>query len=144
MSKRVQYALSLPQLAAAPPVEADRAVVYAKPAGLFVRLPDGTEQGPFAAPPASSGGSVASIEVDFGVRAKNSHVVTLAVPGLVAGRPVVAVQSGDAATGRQADENELDMYSVNARAQMGALVLNIDSIAGSVLQGKSKVNYVVG
>ncbi len=48
MSKRVQYAQSLPVLTSAPPQEADRAVVYARSAGLHYRKADGTEVGPLA------------------------------------------------------------------------------------------------
>jgi hypothetical protein len=56
---------------------------------------------------------------------------------------VVAVQAGDAATGRAADENEMDAISFSGQALAGQVLLKARAHDGPVT-GKYRVNYWVG
>ena len=87
---------------------------------------------------------VKSAEVDFGTLATRNDVVTISDVTVNTASQVTVQQSGAAATGRQADENELEFYVCNARAQNGSFVVNFMALDGCRLQGKSMINYVVG
>ena len=102
--------------------------------------------GTWSAPPSGGGGtaSIRQVEVDFGTVRRMQWSGTAADAALVGGERVMAQQSGQAATGRHADENELEFFSVNARATAGSLVLYVDALGGSSLQGKHKIDYLVG
>ena len=56
---------------------------------------------------------------------------------------IVATQSGKAATGRSADENEMDVLSLRAVPAAGSFTLFADVLTGRA-NGKFKINYMVG
>jgi hypothetical protein len=93
-------------------------------------------------------GIVKEIEVDVGysVTNKNVVVVTVVDSEILPGSKIVAVQSGVAATGKDADENELDYFIVNANPapEGGSMTLNIIAIGSVTLSGKYKIHYVIG
>ena len=96
--------------------------------------------------PASSGSAdIKKVEVDFGVSAyPDTLAITVTDASVSAGQQILASQGGEAATGRQADENEMDLYTVNANAGAGTITFNVSPLAGSSLQGKSVIYYQVG
>ena len=92
-----------------------------------------------------SGGGVATYtaEIDFGpvaVREKKFSVANAAVSGV---SKITAQQSGAAATGRQADENEMDLLHLRARPGTGSFTLHAACLTGRV-SGKFKINYLIG
>ncbi len=92
----------------------------------------------------ASGGSK-QVEIDFGTVAKKSYSGTFADAVVTAGQRVRISQAGDAPTGRQADENEMEHFVANARvATNGVITVNVQALSGSNLQGKFKLNYAVG
>jgi hypothetical protein len=81
-------------------------------------------------------------EVDFGSTPVNVATFTISDTKIIAVSNVIAAQSGKAATGRQADENEMDAIMFNATPAAGSFVLNAQPRSGPVV-GKYKVNYTV-
>lgn len=93
---------------------------------------------------ASSGGSTA-IEIDFGTVAKRTYVGTFAHSGATVGQRVRLLQSGDAPTGRQADENEMEQFTANGQVvTAGIVTVRVRAHEGCLLQGKFKLNYALG
>lgn len=84
--------------------------------------------------------TVTEVEIDFGsVPVREKHF-TITDAGVSATSKIIAVQSGKAATGRDADENEMDALVFNCKPETGQFVLNAFAIPGPVT-GKYKVNY---
>ena len=94
---------------------------------------------------AHSGGAAAisEIEIDFGASAVRSKKFLISDAAVLASSKVVPLQSGKAATGRQADENEMDMLHLRAAPAAGAFTLYAACLTGRV-NGKFKINYQVG
>lgn len=91
----------------------------------------------------SGGFAPTEVEIDFGVDAKFTVRATV-TDGTVSGTSkIVAFQSGAAATGRQADENEMDEITCRAIPGTGNFSL-ICTCARSVTHGKFKILYQVG
>ena len=88
------------------------------------------------------GVSGASVEADFGVVAKIQFTLAVANAAATATSRLLAQQSGAAATGRQADENEFDQYLVTAIPSVGSILFVFTALAGHMLQGKSKFIYL--
>lgn len=77
-------------------------------------------------------------EIDFGSTARRSHSFSIAVTGITVGSAVSVTQSGNSPTGKDADENEMDMFICNGRCGVaGTLIVNIASLFGPVM-GKYK------
>lgn len=99
------------------------------------------------AKPSGGGGgsSLKSVEIDFGVLGKLSYVLTISDASFVVGQKIIVEQSGDAATGRQADENELEAFRTNATiTAAGSARVNVHALPGTLLQGKFRLNYTAG
>lgn len=84
------------------------------------------------------------VEVDFGATPVRSASFALADATVLATSKISAWQAGDAATGRQADENEMDQLRLVSRATgIGTWSLYAAGAEGPV-SGKFKINYLVG
>lgn len=82
-------------------------------------------------------------EVDFGTVPTDTKTFTVTAGAIVGTEQINATQSGDAPTGRSADENEMDTLQVSARAASGSIVFIVRALDGPVV-GKYKINYLVG
>lgn len=90
------------------------------------------------------GGSTwTAVEIDFGVDAKFVAKLTVVDASVTATTKVMVLQSGIAATGRQADENEMDSITCNATPAAGTFILQC-ACQRSVTHGLFKVNYTLG
>ena len=94
---------------------------------------------------AGGGGSatVYEVEVDFGATSVKSKTFTVTDAGVSPGMKIVVTQSGNAPTGRSADENEMDVLIGRAFAGTGQFKLFVDCLTGMV-SGKYKFNYMIG
>jgi hypothetical protein len=85
------------------------------------------------------------VEVDFGSAAVSEKAFTaVAAANVNAASTITAVQSGKAATGRTADENEFAAIVFRAVPKAGSFDLYATSLGGRDLQGKFKVSYTIG
>lgn len=94
---------------------------------------------------AAAGGAGANwttYELDFGSAAKFVDVETVTDAAVSASSKIMVLQSGLAATGRQADENEMDELTCRGIPASGQFSL-LCSCARSVTHGKFKVAYTV-
>lgn len=92
------------------------------------------------------GGGAATIfetEIDLGLVPVKAKTFTIVNAGVAPGMKIVATQSGNAATGRNANENEWTILSARAFAKTGAFDLYVDCLNGTAL-GKFKFNYIIG
>jgi len=94
----------------------------------------------------SSGGSIAvtEVEIDFGT-AFGYYEKTFAVTdaGVSGTSKIILTQSGNAATSRQADENEMDALACSALPAAGSFTLSCRAVPGPVA-GKYKIFYTIG
>lgn len=88
------------------------------------------------------GSSVSTIEVDFGPSPVGNKTFTIIDGSVSAASKIMALHSGEAATGRQADENEMDAIIFRATPQVGQYKLYADVLTGKV-SGKYKVNVLI-
>ena len=91
----------------------------------------------------SGAAAITEIEIDFGASAVRSKKFLISDAAVLASSKVVPQQSGKAATGRQADENEMDMLHLRAAPAAGTFTLYAACLTGRV-NGKFKINYQVG
>jgi len=95
----------------------------------------------------ATGGSgsfaLTTVEINFGTDAKFVAKLTVVDAAVTATSKIIALQSGIAATGRQADENEMDSITCNATPAAGSFVLQCHC-SRSVTHGLFKVNYTIG
>lgn len=89
------------------------------------------------------GATVTEVEVDFGATSVRSKAFTITDPAVSPTSIIVIVQSGNAPTDKDADENEMDVLVPRALAGTGQFTLWVDCLTGTVL-GKFKFNYLVG
>lgn len=91
----------------------------------------------------ASGGAGAQTEVDFGATPTLTGTFTISDAAVQVGSKIVAAQSADAATGREADENDMDPLDVAAGiATAGGFTIYAKAGNGPVV-GKFKINYLV-
>lgn len=84
------------------------------------------------------------VEIDFGAVAVSEKVFTITDPLSVAGVRGQAWQSFDAATGKQADENEMDSIRLIAgQCAAGSFQLYANVVQGFFVQGVYKINYLL-
>lgn len=83
------------------------------------------------------------IEIDFGTRPTNYKTFSIVDLDVVPGSKLFPTQAGNAPTGRDEDENEMDPIIFNAAPKTGSFVLRATTIDGPVV-GKYKVNYGIG
>lgn len=86
--------------------------------------------------------TVTQVEVDFGTACDYTGVFVITDAGVTATSKIDAWQAGDAATGRVANENEMDGLVCSCLPAAGTFTLVITAVPGPVV-GKYKVNYLV-
>ncbi len=86
--------------------------------------------------------SVTQVEIDFGTIPTRYKTFTITNPFITALSNLIITQSGAAATGRSADENEMDPIIFSGNPTSGAFTLNAAALNGPVV-GKYRVNYIV-
>lgn len=91
----------------------------------------------------SGSSTVTEIEIDFGSSPTRTKKFTVVDAGVSASSKLVITQSGHAATGRQADENEMDPILFSGTPASGQFTLIANALTGPVA-GKYRANYVVG
>lgn len=87
--------------------------------------------------------ALTQIEVDFGSAAAFVVIATVVDAAVVATSKIIFLQSGIAATSRQADENEMDGIICTSTPGVGSFVIQCRSDR-SLTHGKFKVNYTIG
>jgi hypothetical protein len=87
--------------------------------------------------------ALTQIEIDFGSNGQFVHIETITDAAVTATSKLVFNQSGIAATGRQADENEMDGIVCTATPGTGNFVIQCRNDR-SVSHGKFKVEYTIG
>jgi hypothetical protein len=87
--------------------------------------------------------TITEIEIDFGATAVAELSFIISDASITITSKIVVLQSGRAATGRSADENELDIIRFVATPAAGSFQLSATCLSGRV-SGKYKVNYLVG
>lgn len=93
---------------------------------------------------ASSGSAtITEVEVDFGTIPVYNKTFTVTDASVSSSSKIVASQSGAAATGRNADENEMDALTCRGLPGTGSFTLICSSHDGPVV-GKYKINYLIG
>ena len=85
----------------------------------------------------------AQVEVDFGPVPTSYGVFTVTDAAVSALSRLHVVQAGNAATGRSADENEMDPIAFSARASAGVLTITGRTLDGPVV-GRYVVDYITG
>jgi hypothetical protein len=91
----------------------------------------------------AGGGSIKSVEVDFGSTPTRYKTFTITDASVSAASKIIVVQSGAAATGGQQDDAEMDPIVFSARAGAGQVVFAARTLDGVVV-GKYVVDYQVG
>jgi hypothetical protein len=93
----------------------------------------------------TGGGSFSStqIEIDFGTIPTRSKTFTVIDVSVSSTSKLFPTQAGNAATGRHADENEMDPIIFSGIPGTGQFTLIASALNGPVV-GKYKVNYAVG
>ena len=86
---------------------------------------------------------IAEVEIDFGAAAVREKRFIVTNAAVTAATKIVATQSGKAATGRSADENEMDYLHLRAVPGAGTFTLHAACLTGRV-SGKFKVSYLIG
>ena len=94
---------------------------------------------------AGGGGAVTMVEteVDFGASATTAASATVTDASVSATSKILVTMSGNAATGRQADENEMDKLVCSVRPGTGSFVVHCIPLPGPI-SGKYKLFYTVG
>jgi hypothetical protein len=117
---------------------ATRKAIVIGPNGKFQQLQAAdTLQG------AGGSATITEIEIDFAGPAVRQKRFTITDAAIVPTSKITVSQSGRAATGRAADENEMDQLVFAAIPQTGTFILIASSQTGRVA-GKYKANYMVG
>jgi len=95
-------------------------------------------------PPGVTGTTFYTTEVDFGATPVYSKKFEIAHAGALVTNKVMIVQSAAAATGRAADENEMDAIVGSGYVSgAGIITLFLHGLPGPVT-GKYNVNYLIG
>jgi hypothetical protein len=84
--------------------------------------------------------TISETEIDFGAIPVFSKVFTVTDASISSTSEIIAVQSGRAATDKDADENEADFLVCNCTPGSGSFLLNVMALPGPV-SGKFKINY---
>lgn len=93
--------------------------------------------------PASGTGSVTGVEVelDFGTVATRAQSFTISDALVSATSLIIMTTSGNAPTGRSADETQMESFTVSCLPSLGSFNATINSLQGAVV-GKYKFNYL--
>lgn len=84
--------------------------------------------------------TISETEIDFGTIPVYEKVFTVTDASISSTSEIIAVQSGRAATDKEADENSMDFLVCNATPGTGEFTLNVKALPGPV-SGKFKINY---
>lgn len=87
--------------------------------------------------------TITQVEIDFGSIPTRGKTFIVTDAGVSSSSSIVVCQAGNAATGKQADENEMDPIIFLAIPGTGQFTL-IGSTKDGPVVGKFKVNYMVG
>lgn len=87
--------------------------------------------------------SVTSLEIDVGAIPVWSTNITITDGTVTGTSKIVITQSAVAATGRDADENEMDPLILSATPTAGSFTLRVAGAHGPIT-GKYMINYVIG
>lgn len=87
--------------------------------------------------------SVKEVEITFPSPARRHHKFTISDTHVSPSSKIVVTPSGNAAAGRAADENEMDLISYRAAAGDGEFTVYATCLTGLVV-GAYKINYVLG
>lgn len=141
--------LRLPKIGAVPtnPPE-NQVLLYAKSDGLlYSRDSAGVEtllSGKVVKPGGGgAAGALKTVEIDFGPQPQLSGRFNVPDVSVTAASSVLAGMSGTAATGRAADEAEMDPLNVRATPGDGYVLFYVDALHGPVT-GNYKIHYLVG
>jgi hypothetical protein len=96
--------------------------------------------------PITKGGgtiTITAVEIDFGSSATRTKVFTIIDSNVTLTSNLMIVQSGVAAPGRQADENEMDPILFSAYPGSGQFTLYANALEGPV-SGVYTINYIIG
>ena len=91
---------------------------------------------------AGAGTSTGSVEVSFGTYPTVSQKVTITDARISPTSIILATQSGKAATGKQADENEMDGMMLSCLSGTGTFQLNMNCAPYRVA-GNFFINYSI-
>lgn len=89
-----------------------------------------------------SGGSSTQIEINFGSKPTRYKTFTITDGYVTAASKIIVVQSGNAPSGRSADENEMDPMIFSATSGSGHFTLTASTLNGPVVNNY-KVIYMV-
>ncbi len=90
----------------------------------------------------SGGGlSLKTAEIDFGDEATQGDIFTIVDTAITPTTKIIASPSGEAATGKAADENEFDSFDLTTVSGAGQFTLYANSSTGFV-RGKFKIVYM--
>jgi hypothetical protein len=84
-----------------------------------------------------------TITVNFGTLPVRSHTFTITDSNVTTSSHLIIAQSGAAAPGRQADENEMDPILFSGTPGSGQFTLIANALTGPVV-GQYNVNYAIG
>ena len=93
--------------------------------------------------------SVTQVEIDFDTCGLGTHVAKVACEATVtdasitASSKILVSQAGDAPTGKESDDNEMDPLSCSAQPASGSFTLRCIPLRGPT-HGKFKINYAAG
>ncbi len=112
-------------------------MLYQKNGQLFARNGDGSiyQMTPVL--------TVTEVELDFGSAPVDSMSFLVVDAAVTATSKITISQSGAAATGRDADESEMDPIAASATPGVGQVTVMCTALKGRVV-GKYKFNYQIG
>jgi hypothetical protein len=87
--------------------------------------------------------TASTAEIDFGTLPRSDGVFNVTDAAVTPSTQILAYQSGAAATGKDADDNELDAISVRAVAKSGAFTVYADALTGPV-SGRRRRRALLG
>ena len=88
--------------------------------------------------------SITEYEIDFGTTPVENATFTVTDASIGAGSYIVVQQSGEAATSKDADENEMDTLEFKVITSAGSMDVFVTATDGSYLADKFKINYLIG
>lgn len=126
-------------------VEAGGTIVYTDDDGWSVCNAAGARQtvgtpGANGANGANGSLAVTEVEIDFTATPMREKSFTITDSGISPSSKIIVNQSGAAATGQDADENEMTILAMNAVPGTGQFTLNTICLTGHA-GGKFKINY---
>ncbi|MBA3758925.1 MAG: hypothetical protein H0X07_00160 [Gemmatimonadales bacterium] len=96
------------------------------------------------AAPAGGSASITQVEVDWGEAPARCKTFTVTDATVSVSSQIIINQSGEAPTGRQADENEMEAIICRAVPGAGQFTVYADAMDRQLVRGLYKLNYLVG